>query len=137
MGKVAKHSKPFVIALTMLLVVKAVAACTTIAGYPDPTIENKLYIRSYLFAWLALIVGNLAIYFIRGRKGLWIVVLTAVSMVILLPLTFFIGVMSLGSECGITARTWLFYDVIVFGALFVAQLVSWIVQPKASKVELP
>lgn len=125
------------IALTMLLMVKAVAACSTIAGLPDPTIENMTYVRSYLLAWLALIIGNLAIYCIRGRKGLWIVVLTAISIIILLPLTLFVGVMSLGTDCASAARTWLFYDVIVFGALFVAQLVSWIFQPKASKVKLP
>jgi hypothetical protein len=70
-------------------------------------------------------------YFLRGRKGLWILATTLVSAVVLAPATFFFGAMA--QDCGSFFVQMLEFDVLIFAALFVLQVISWVFQIRESR----
>jgi hypothetical protein len=93
--------------------------------------ENFFLIKICFLSSIGLILAIAVMYFARGRKGPWILTTTLVSAVVLAPATFFLGVMV--QDCGSFFVQMLEFDVLIFGALFVLQVVSWVFQIRGSR----
>ena len=106
-------SKPTVIgtALLALMASKAVFACSENTG---GAVENESSMLPTIYFLLCLLSLSIVpvLYFRGSRKGLWVVVLTILAVVILAPVTFFLGIMM----CGDFASPLLF-DLVIFASL--------------------
>jgi hypothetical protein len=96
--------------------------------------ENSFLIKICFLLSIGLILANAMTYFMRGRKGLWILTVTLVSAVVLAPATFFLGAMV--QDCGSFFVQMLVFDVLIFAALFVLQVISWVFQIRGSRTGL-
>jgi hypothetical protein len=126
-----KHFRPFAAVLAILLTVQAALGCKPVNGAGSVIGENFFLIKICFFLSIALILAIAVTYFLRGRKGLWILMTTLVSAVVLAPATFFSGVMV--QDCGSFFVQMLKLDVLIFAALFVLQVISWVFQIRRSR----
>lgn len=126
---------------------KIVIACSTAIdpNNPsfDPIAENVFYTKIYFYSLLLTILGIIVLYFLRGRKGLWLFFaeLKGLWLIIIISLAvlFSIGFLFISifiQDCGYTLRNTLGKGLLILLTLFFLQFVSWIGQIKRSKPKL-
>ncbi len=126
---------------------KIVIACSTAIdpNNPsfDPIAENVFYTKIYFYSLLLTILGIIVLYFLRGRKGLWLFFaeLKGLWLIIItsLAVLFSIGFLFISifiQDCGYTLRNTLGKGLLILLTLFFLQFVSWIGQIKRSKPKL-
>ena len=140
--------KSLIISLTVLVLLfttETISACSfdTSNGGVDPTIENDFYTKIYFYSLLLTILGIVVLYFLRGRKGLWLLFaeLEGLWLIIItsLALLFSIGflfISSMSQDCGYALRNTLGKGLLILLTLFFLQFASWIGQIKRSKPKL-
>jgi len=126
-----KYFRPFAAVLAILLMVQAALGCKPVNGVGSMIGENFFLIKICFLLSIALIIAIAVMYFVRGRKGLWILITTLVSAVVLAPVTLFLGVIV--QDCGNFFVQMLGFDVLIFAALFVLQVISWVIQIRGSR----
>jgi hypothetical protein len=126
-----KYFRPFAAVLAILFMVQAALGCKPVNGAGSMIGENFFLIKICFFLSIGLILAIAVMYFLRGRKGLWILATTLVSAVVLTPATFFLGKMA--QDCGSLFVQMLEFDVLIFAALFVLQVISWVFQIRGSR----
>jgi hypothetical protein len=133
--------------LVLSFATKIVIACSTAIdpNNPsfDPIAENVFYTKIYFYSLLLTILGIIVLYFLRGRKGLWLFFaeLKGLWLIIItsLAVLFSIGFLFISifiQDCGYTLRNTLGKGLLILLTLFFLQFVSWIGQIKRSKPKL-
>lgn len=137
-----------IILLTVLVLIfttKIVSGCSTDTskGGVDPIAENGFYTGIYFFSLLLTISGIVALYFLRGQKGLWLLFgeLKGLWLIIItsLALLFSIGFLFSSiiiQDCGYTLRNTLGEGLLILLTLFFLQFASWIGQIQRFKPKL-
>ncbi len=82
---------------TVLLCAAAVFGCTAVEG-ADPIGDSNRTAWTLGFVSALFLIGNIAFYFLRGRKGRWAIILSTVLFVIHPAWT----VSSMIGDCGMT-----------------------------------
>ena len=122
--------------LALFVSVKIVSACSVDANSNfDPIAENNFYSGIYFFSSIFLIVAIIVSWFLRGRKGDWLVHITVISVFLMIPLTFIFAVIA--QDCGYLVLKTLRAEFIFFLLLFALQIISWIIQRRKLKTMLP
>ena len=114
---------------------KIVIACSTAIdpNNPsfDPIAENVFYTKIYFYSLLLTILGIIVLYFLRGRKGLWLFFaeLKGLWLIIIISLAvlFSIGFLFISifiQDCGYTLRNTLGKGLLILLTLFFLQFVS-------------
>ncbi len=126
---------------------KIVIACSTAIdpNNPsfDPIAENVFYTKIYFYSLLLTILGIIVLYFLRGRKGLWLffaelkglwlIIITSLAVLFSIGFLF---ILIFIQDCGYTLRNTLGKGLLILLTLFFLQFVSWIGQIKRSKPKL-
>lgn len=123
--------------LIVLMTIKSVSACSV--SYPDydSSAENYFYIKVYFYSSLAMILGIIILFFLRGKKGLWLIFteLTGIWLAVFTAISvLFAAFILFGSvwtqDCGRSLRFTLGSFFIILLTLFFLQFASWIGQVK-------
>jgi len=114
--------------------VQAALGCKPVDGAGSTIGENFFLIKICFLLSIGLILAIAVTYFMRGRKGLWILIATLISAVVQAPATFFFG--NMAQDCGSFFVQMLVFDVLIFAALFVLQVISWVFQIRESRPRL-
>ena len=133
--------------LVLLFMTKIVIACSTTIdpnnpGF-EPIAENGFYTKIYFYSLLLTILGIIVLYFLRGRKGLWLLFaelkglwLIIITSLALLFSTGFLFISVIVEDCGYALRNTLGKGLLILLTLFFLQFASWIGQIKSSKAKL-
>lgn len=119
--------KAALISLTLLISIESVSACSY-ASDPnnlnviDATAQSTNYSLLYFFLSVFLVCANICLYFYRGQKDHYVLILIGLTCFIMIPLNFFGLILE---NCGFLKDT-LWLDLLIFSLITVFHLGLWI-----------
>lgn len=120
--------------LIVFLAIKSVSACDYDSRYEPPISVfegNEIYFWAMFIGSFILYVPIVIIYFLRGRRGLWIIITSMASFMLFFPAYFFAALFFMCSD-GTPIATVIIGEFFMMCLLFTIQLSSWISQRKTS-----
>jgi hypothetical protein len=123
--------------LMALIVVIGMWCCPTIAfacsreRAPDLIYDNLFIVQCCAALSIVFFVTTLVLYFLRGRKGLWVVIASFV-LVVFQPAWIYGGG---GGDCGRSMASGAKFSVVLLGIGAAHQLRSWLINRRSETGE--
>ena len=123
------HNRNRLFALSALITVIAMWCCPTIAfacsgeGALDLIYHNRFIVQICVALSIVLFVTTVALYFLRGRKGLWVVV-ASFMLVVFHPAWIYGGG---GGDCGVSMANGAKFSAVLLAVGVAHQLRSWLI----------